>query len=375
MCINPVLIKNPNLGVKFPKGSVNSFKDCTSAYIRVPCGHCFECISSRKMKLVQRSQMMSKYCVTYFLTFTYDNKHLPYLEVPFKDNSDVFKLRYADIRDMQLCLKRFRNAFALPFKYLYVSERGAKNGRPHFHLLLFIERSFLPDYLSQINTESLIKSLFLSYWSVNVGSDKFPIYEPLLTYIEKFRNGHLNSTFDCHLVLPSVNNDGVSDVVYYVTKYLLKNIGHNDSLQQKLKLNLSDEEYKIVWSKVKDKCIYSKDFGIRNNREVRDYLRRSLDLSLSDDNCCYPSFIDCDSGKLVPMCDFYKDVSLTYDDAYTFNQRYRKKFPDTDFIDTPSYDERELSDFLQSISKGNRIVQLNETMSLFDESDFFFQND
>ena len=53
MCLSPVMIPNPYAGAKVDS-DVRKLKDCTSAYIPVPCGHCSECIHTAQMSLMQR---------------------------------------------------------------------------------------------------------------------------------------------------------------------------------------------------------------------------------------------------------------------------------------------------------------------------------
>lgn len=368
MCVSPVLIKNPNFGLKVSEFSFRKFKDCTSEYIKVPCGHCFECVSLWKMRLVQRAQMMSKFNVSYFLTFTYNNESLPSIDV------NGFNIKYADIHDVQNTLKRVRKVFDKPFKYLLVSERGSKKGRPHFHLILWFDNKYFKDFNDKISFESVLKDVFLFNWSRNVGTRKNPIYVPICSYIQKFRKGRLNSTFDCHLITFNGNSEGSSDVVYYVTKYMLKRVGKSDSLQQALKLNLDSDEYSRVWNIVKDKCVYSKDFGLRNHPAVIDYIRKSIEFSKADPSVDYPCFIDCESGKLVPLCDFYKKL-LTFDDLDFFYNRNRLKSSDVDCnLDTLISDERNYDKVHFIIDHQDKVVNLNELLSSFDDSDFLFSN-
>lgn len=56
-------------------------KDGDSAYIYVPCGYCPECVAAKQHALIQRVQSESKYNHLFFCTLTYDNKHLPHLEL------------------------------------------------------------------------------------------------------------------------------------------------------------------------------------------------------------------------------------------------------------------------------------------------------
>lgn len=125
MCLSPVQIPNPNLG---NKSSFAQFKDTTSLYINVPCGHCPECVAHDQMQWIQRLQMEELTNHLFFATLTYNNDMLPHLVT-----STGFDIRFADVDDVQTMFKRLRkrNAFGRPFRYFGVSELGEKRGRPH----------------------------------------------------------------------------------------------------------------------------------------------------------------------------------------------------------------------------------------------------
>lgn len=97
--------------------------------LRVPCGHCPECIANKQMQLVQRVQMESLSNYIFFATLTYNKDSLPHVLT-----STGYDIPFADIRDLQNCFKRLRksNAFTRSFRYFAVSELGSKKGRPHF---------------------------------------------------------------------------------------------------------------------------------------------------------------------------------------------------------------------------------------------------
>lgn len=56
-------------------------KDSENSYIYVPCGHCPECIAARQNNIVQRVETESDSHHLFFCTLTYDNKHLPKIQV------------------------------------------------------------------------------------------------------------------------------------------------------------------------------------------------------------------------------------------------------------------------------------------------------
>lgn len=125
MCLSPVKIRNPNLGMTGPNAQ---FKDCVSRYIEVPCGVCAQCVANRQLQFVQRLQMEELVNHLFFCTLTYNNESLPSLVT-----STGYTIRYADVSDVQKMFKRLRkrNAFGRPFRYFGVSEFGSELGRPH----------------------------------------------------------------------------------------------------------------------------------------------------------------------------------------------------------------------------------------------------
>ena len=125
MCISPIRIKNPNLGLIGPNAQ---FKDTISHYINVPCGVCPQCVANRQMQYVQRLQMEELVNHLFFCSLTYNNDTIPVVTT-----STGYDIRYADVSDVQKMMKRLRkkNAFGRPFRYFGVSELGTKKGRPH----------------------------------------------------------------------------------------------------------------------------------------------------------------------------------------------------------------------------------------------------
>lgn len=90
-----------------------------------PCGKCLVCRKLKSNEYAKRVAAHIEYnpdC--FFLTLTYDNPE-----------TDIYSL---SIRDLQLFLKRFRKHFPEnKISYFGCGEYGRKNGRPHYHLLLF----------------------------------------------------------------------------------------------------------------------------------------------------------------------------------------------------------------------------------------------
>lgn len=111
----------------------------------LPCGKCIGCKMDRaRMWSVRMTHEAQLYPSNLFVTFTYDDKHLP----------DDLSLDY---RDFQLFMKKLRKAFVgdveiydtareklvRPVRFFCAGEYGTQYQRPHFHAIVFNLR--LPD--------------------------------------------------------------------------------------------------------------------------------------------------------------------------------------------------------------------------------------
>lgn len=343
MCTSPYQIPNPNYGIKFKAGDVNSLKDCTSRYINVPCGHCDECIHNKQLQLVQRIQMESLVNHVFYATITYNNDMIPFIVT-----STGYRIRYFSYVDLKNMIKRLRkdNAFRYPFRYLVVSERGHEKGRPHAHLLFFISKDYFKDFNDVLHQERIMYDTLLNYWSRNIGTNRKPIYVPCCTYYRKFIRGKWSFNYDLHYVRSncSIYKDASPDnVAWYVLKYMLKTSDREMKLQQALRLNLSDDEYKDVWSLVRSRCFISKGFGIstdykfrqglgKPNLKIVEYIKDCVSRSASNgDKSC--NFYNHWNGKTFPLSSYFKK----FPELFSLEDALKFYYNDADspFIDTP----------------------------------------
>lgn len=89
--------------------------------IEVPCGHCPECLRSKKYSWLGRCLAEIETTPhSYFVTLTYDDLHL--VKAPEKKAIQNFVNR----------LRKF-----IKFRYLAVGELGEKTNRAHYHMILF----------------------------------------------------------------------------------------------------------------------------------------------------------------------------------------------------------------------------------------------
>lgn len=100
--------------------------------VPVPCGKCPACLSRRTSVWTFRLKQQAKNALSsYFITLTYDTRHVPISPRGFLT---------LDKRDVQLYFKRLRKAHRKdhePLKYYLAGEYGTKTFRPHYHIILF----------------------------------------------------------------------------------------------------------------------------------------------------------------------------------------------------------------------------------------------
>ena len=118
-CFHPLKAFRDSSGVKVLPGDASIFN------LQLPCGQCVGCRLeySRQwaMRCLDESKMHKE---NSFITLTYDQKHLPV------DNS-------LDKRAFQLFMKRLRKRLDKRVRFYHAGEYGEKNGRPHYHAILF----------------------------------------------------------------------------------------------------------------------------------------------------------------------------------------------------------------------------------------------
>lgn len=308
MCISPIQIKNPYLGLGHL--GLNRLHDTVNTYINVPCGHCPACTSLRQTWINQRVQMESLDNYLFYGTLTYNEEMVPWVHI------GEYNLRVPDMSDFTKMVKRLRNE-GMKFSYIVVSEYGGKTYRPHYHFMLSFPKEFITPNLSagrftlqmQIHSfEMFLYDKILSSWCRNVGSNRVPIYKPLLTYFEKY--GHHN--YELHYASPSKN--GLADVSFYVSKYICKFDKRTNKLLQKIKLDnsITAEETSELIAKVKPRCIISKQFGHFSRPSVSAHIKNCLSRNPEQ-----PTFYDIYTGKTSPLSRYYTKHFVDIDYALT----------------------------------------------------------
>lgn len=312
MCVHPIQIPNPNLGIR--KNPYAFCKDTESQYIYVPCKHCSQCIALEQMYLVQRIQMECLVSHPFFCTLTYNNEHLPSITT-----SSGYDLTYAAYKDLQDMFKRIRNydSFGRPFRYIAVTERGKKGHRPHMHLIWLLPKYERDTKIDILNLEQTLYREILKNWVTNIGSDKKPIYVENCTYVRKIVAGKLRYNYDLHYCDQGLTNNGISEVGFYVLKYMLKKNSYEEKLQQALKMNLEEDEYKDIYNLVKSRAKWSKGFGCGNwkkgekvHPKILEYLHGCIDKTPSNNR--YPCFFSPTTGAQFPLAPYFKRNTEIY---------------------------------------------------------------
>lgn len=370
MCYSPVLIKNPNYGRTDKMAYV---VDTKSQYIPVPCGHCGECIALRSASVLQRCQLEEKFGYPFFVTLTYNPESLT-----FHECSNGYKIPYAPVSDLQNMFKRIRKSGALtrPFRYFAVTEFGSQRGRPHAHLLCFLQRQEGDCIYTPLNLEKIVWSVFKSEWRRNYGSTRNPDYRPLCTYVHKFRHGKLQSSYDCHYVTPSVTSGTTQDVSFYVSKYLVKDSEARDKIKRGLFTHVPLEEAYEVWSKVRPRAISSLNFGFgyygdinprKTSKEQRLALLNGLDSASIVRDCIDRSsktektakFYDLETGKPISLARYWYKFGDIYD-----LKHHEIFLSRQDRVDGVSVDERSFTSKLLSLQTFERNSKESQSSDL-----------
>lgn len=352
MCTNPILIKNPNKGAKFSVGDALSLKDCTSTYLKVPCGHCDECIANKQMQLVQRVQMQCIDYIPFYCTLSYKPSMLPSLTT-----STGYNFSYADIRDFTNMVKMLKKHHCFDgrnFKYFLVSERGSKKGRPHFHAIFFVKRCPDDNYLKILNLETNGFNEVLSHWVRYSKVGRYAKKENICDYVVKYIDGKRSSNYDFHYITTSFDKTDETSVAFYCLKYMLKTSERETKLQRALKLNLPPDEYYSVWSKIKSRWTCSKGFGDPTNFRVQTYLSKCVQESKKDSE--FPQFINPNTGQRFPLSKYFRKFPAIYSfkDALHFYLSSDSPYDDNFIIDERS--GKELSQIRQAKKTKNEKI-------------------
>lgn len=321
MCLSPIPIKNINYGNTSKLGFL---ADTTSQYILIPCGLCSVCLQLKQQYLVQRVQMEALSHDLYFGTLTYNNESLKHHIV------GEFNLSYVDISDWQKMIKMIRKHEHLPpFKYFLVTEYGGRRHRPHIHFILSFPKDDKQTLADKWSFQQYLFDVFLKYWRRNRGSTRYPLWQNLCSYYRTPRSYN----YDLHYLDPYASSKGLDDIAFYVSKYCLKYDKWVDKLKSKLYFNLSEDEFKTAWEKIKPKRLISKGFGSAfdtycneclvspQDPKVIEHLNKGIKLALEDSDALFPYFISPVNGQTFPLAPYFSKRLLSVPEQIVFNSR------------------------------------------------------
>lgn len=109
----------------------------------IPCNNCFNCKINKSKSWAVRCLLESyEHKYNYFITLTYSDDKLKFVENSLNEKTGEFKLTPTLYKkDVQDFIKRFRRHLNYRnqknFKYLVCGEYGDKTNRPHYHMLMF----------------------------------------------------------------------------------------------------------------------------------------------------------------------------------------------------------------------------------------------
>ena len=368
MCLNPILIDNPNYRSPVSGSDYANLHDTIHKKMPVPCGRCPVCLALKQQYLVQRVQMESMENDLYFGTLTYNEEMIPRLYV----NSEI-TIAYADISDFQNMIKLIRKHENLgDFKFFAVTEYGGKRHRPHFHFILSFPKIPGSNLADRESFAIKLHSIFLKYWRRNVNyTDKLdkkgnfkrntrnPIWKNLCTY----HSTHRGRNFDLHYLNPNSSSSGVDDVAFYVTKYMLKYDTWLDKLRSKLYFTLPDTAFKSTWDIIKPHRLISKHFGSAGRISVIEHIFKGIDLAVNDSRAMYPYYISPVNGATFPLCPYYCKRFLRPSELALFRSR------------RPMYDEDpDLDSIHKQTVRFDKVCTWLDNLHTLEDDSMNFQN-
>lgn len=215
MCINVQSVPNPLFHRRGYFSEYGKICELPSQYspstefIDVPCGVCPECRDSYFTSILQRALLESLSSYLYFVTLTYDDSHIPFIDL------DGERILYADYTHVQNMFKRFRDSHSLDreFRYLCVNEYGDTFSRPHIHILIFVSKKHTDDDNTPYDIEHILYDNLKRFWAINVGTRKSPIYEPLFTFAQRISSdGRIMSNYWVKYVESNCFYDSLKDI-------------------------------------------------------------------------------------------------------------------------------------------------------------------
>ena len=216
-----------------PRRIVNKRKDFNpsvhSPYQWVKCGYCAECRKEKRedaesLILMEAYKTLGALGLILFLTFTYDDAHLPVMKYKGRKCKAFSKQDVIRLLDQ---LRRFYDKKHLKFSYYVVSEYGDDKKRPHYHIMFFIPKEIdhvqFSEKCRQFWTDMFIKDkqihvnngwMFPARHDVLLGKDICRDTAALCAYTTKYVCKDI-SYYDLKLVKDLINDSCSRNLPYY----------------------------------------------------------------------------------------------------------------------------------------------------------------
>lgn len=348
MCLSPLLIPNQNRMRKYASDYFRRNYDTTALYIRVPCGHCYDCRRRRQSDFAQRCYFQSLDYYPFFGTLTYSNDFLPKKVLPSGE-----EIAFADYKHIQDMFKRIRkgNYLDRDFKYAVVREFGGRRHRPHWHLLFFVQRYSDDDKFVVRELQSQLWNLFLKEWRINVGSKRCPDYKQLCEYHQRRLGRKIYSNYDLHFVDSRFGR--MSDVFFYISKYIFKYDEFVKFLWNKCFFAYGQmcEPFVEFWNSIKPRYFASIGFGNPNCNSVIDAVNFTKSSLYNTSE--FP-LLDIDGNQMF-LAKYYRRKFLDYNDADNMNRFFVNKIGDL-WRDSPVKTLQDMDYALHTESRVNRLL-------------------
>lgn len=274
-------------------------------YVPIPCGKCPQCMNNRAKEIMFRIMQETKeHKSNYFLTFTYDDEHLPPNYSLIKDEISKFN------KKLKIYLSRSNKKS--DFRFYGVGEYGGSTARPHYHVIYFgLELNDLEFYKVTDEGNILYTSKFIeSVWSkgfVTIGEvtpnsaayvARYTEKKKLLTKEEKqeFLDLGFVPEFSVQSMRPGIGYNfykksvvsflnkcytfSEKDTNFLLPKYYRDKIKNDSSIDEEALLNYESYLSQLFSSSFSGKVLYFGDKKTKIERnEIIDILRRKKSRS------------------------------------------------------------------------------------------------
>lgn len=325
-CLTPVTILNPS----------KRFNARADKYaFEVPCGNCLSCKQSIQDEWFVRSYFQTQETdrlggASYMFTLTYNDTSLPtfsqFVTIPELQSQSCFckddVITFLDTLRHSLRIKH-----SIHFKYFLCSEYGDNTRRPHYHLVLHLDKIIMPSVLRKHVQRSWSHGFI--FMSKNRKSGSYVIDGHYASYyVSKYVTKDANF-YDLHALKKYMDDKVIRKHIKPYCPFHLQSHGYGLSLLDIVKDNLihytqdgirvgtREQLYnvpryilnKLLYSYRTDGTRYLNDFGIRFKQQQVTYLIDTSLKSFHDDLLNLPYYLhylpsDYSKVSLISVVDY-----------------------------------------------------------------------